>query len=288
MAMAVARPDPINLWASFEHWRLTQSDDFAGVVRRWLDLSADPSSAGLGDYMRRLEDRGLKASTIDQAYNTIRRFVAFVGLPRPKVSWWHYDPRAADAADRPFFGEDVMAALAEVARATPSVKEAARFCLASIYGLRVSEIARVRQEDVDLAHERIFIHSAKRSRARWCWIPPEVRPWLDVRWEPARVERVAGTLDALWGMAIDKPRPKRAAWHAVRRSVCMVLRERGVEQASIERFIRWKGRSMVDLYTSANVRVGLEGAERIPEQDEGLRQADAAVWDRHPYVGLWA
>lgn len=275
-----------DLWLALGRWEQEQERGPVGIVRRWLDDGGDPSSRGLGEYLRRLQDRGLGDGTVDQAYRTIRRFVAAAGLPRPHVSWWRYD---SEEAARPWFVPDVVGRLAETARASPVATDAARLCLASLYGLRVGEIAAVRPEDVRLADARLFIRAEKGSRRRWCWLPPEARAWCEVRWEVTTPRMVGATLDALWERTYTEPRPKGAAWHAMRRGVAMALCEAGAREESIERFMRWASRSMVRRYTSANVRVGADGrAERVAEADEGLEAADAEVWRLHPFRAMWS
>lgn len=285
MAAVAGKPD--DLWARLPDFTAEQAPTFVGIVRRWLETDGDPSDKALKLYVERLEDRGLKDGTINQNLNTIRRYIGFCGLPTPKCSWWHYDPQNAD---RPYFEPATVTLLVKAARRGPSVKEAAQLCVATIYGLRVSEIAKIRQQDVDLPHQRIFVRASKGSRDRWTWIPPEICPWLDVAWMPTKPRKVAGTLDALWGMAMEARRPPGAAWHAVRRSVALALGDVGVSEADVERFLRWKGRgNMARMYMHPNVRVLADGSvERVQAQDEGLEAADRSVWQVHPYVPLWS
>lgn len=277
---------PVDLWEALGRWELEQDRDSIGVVRRWLEADGDPSSRGLGDYLRRLQDRGLRDGTVDQAYRTVRRFVAFTGLPRPRVTWWRYDP---EEALRPWFVPEVVTQLVNTARRSPVATDAARLCLASLYGMRVGEIAAVRPEDIDLADARVFIRSEKGSRRRWCWVPPEAREWLDTRWSPTTPRAIAGMLDALWENTFTTPRPKGAAWHAVRRGVACALGEAGCREEDVERFMRWKSRSMARRYMHPNVRVGPDGqAQRVDEEDEGLESADPGIWPLHPFRRLWS
>lgn len=276
---------PIDLWAKLARWQLEQDADACGIIRRWLTSDGDPTSRGIADYLRRLQDRGLKDGSVDQSYRTIRRFVAWAGLQKPKVTSWRYDP---EEAARPWFVPAVVAKLAMTARESPVETDGARLCLASLYGLRVGEIAAVRLEDVRLAEGRVFIRSEKGSRRRWCWIPPEARPWLDVHWQVTTPRAVAGTLDALWGNTFTEPRPKGAAWHAVRRGVACALGEAGCAESDVERFMRWRSKSMARRYMHPNMRVTADGRmERVAEQDEGLESADAEVWRAHPFRSMW-
>ena len=277
---------PIDLWAALGRWEREQDRDAVGIIRRWLETDGDPSNRSIADYLRRLQDRGLKDGSVDQSYRTVRRFVAWAGLPKPRVASWRYDP---EEADRPWFVPQVVAKLATTARHSPVVTDAARLCLASLYGMRVGEIAAVRPEDVRLEEGRVFIRSEKGSRRRWCWIPPEARPWLDVHWQVTTPRAVAATLDALWENTFTEPRPKGAAWHAVRRGVACALGEAGCREEDMERFLRWKSKSMARRYMHPNVRVTADGRmERVAEADEGLESADAAVWRAHSMRGIWA
>lgn len=276
----------VDLWVRLSDYGMHANPQMAARVRRWLEAGADASESGMLAWLRALEDRGLGRGTVNGHLTAVRAFLRWCGQPAPKVHGWRYDE---DEAAKRFLSPPTIASLVTAARESLVSTDAARWALAAVWGLRVGEIARVRVADVDLAGGRLFVRSEKGSVQRWVWLPPEVRPWLDIAWRPSADPKAsAGAFSAVWEMATDAPRPKGTAWHAVRRSLTRELDRAGVSDLHIERFMRWRSRSMVARYTRPNVVVSFAGEERIPEEDMGRREADQGVWDAHPFISLWA
>jgi integrase len=284
MAAVAGKPD--DLWARLPDYEARAGAQAAARVRPWLESCGDTGAAAITAYLRSLQRDGLSDGTVDLRYRSIRAFCRFCGVEPPRAPSWHYD---GSDAHRPALAPGNIALLVEAARRSPSVVEAARLCLSTLYGMRVGEIAEVQGRDVDLASGRLYIRTLKGGEPRWCWIPPEARPWLDITWVPTATRRVSATFHALWDASLAAERPPRVAWHAVRRALVRDLGASGVGKDERIRFLRWAGDdSMDDLYVHPNEVVTEAGVvERVAETDQGRQEADAQVWRLHPYRALW-
>jgi integrase len=237
-------------------------------------------------------EKGKAPGTADLAYRTIRAWFRRFGLTPPTDRTWHYNPQ--DAA-RPALTREAVEALVVAARGgKTTAKTAALLFLATVYGMRAGELAAVRPEDVDRAGRRIFVRTEKKGVQRWCWLPPEADAWLPAAWKPVTDLQANAYFRRAWDAAMPYARPPRTAWHAVRRALVSALDEAGVPREDTERFLRWSGggrkesaERMHELYGRPNVLVGTAGVERARPEDEGRREYDAAVWDRHPFLPLW-
>ncbi|MHB1870879.1 MAG: hypothetical protein ACYCT1_08495 [Steroidobacteraceae bacterium] len=262
--------------------------EVAKAAADFLAWGGEATPASLGRYLRSLQEADMADGTVDKRYRYIRAFVRHakthcgVDVEVPRVANWNYDP---DEAESEVLLPDTVAELIRVAKhglIAPQV--AAWLALATTYGLRAGELLLMKGQ-IDVAGERIRIRSEKGSRHRWCWLPPEVVPWL--QGYASRGNVYAG-FASLWAAATDNPKPEGVAWHSVRYAVVDGLTNAGVGDADLERFMRWApSRRMLAHYRKAKVAVGLAGSTRIPEEDDGLRAADRVAWDAHPFIGLW-
>lgn len=263
----------------------------AATVRRFVESKgwhADGSRA-LTEYLRDLEAQGMKPGTVDQVYRTVRAFYRRLGLQPPRVPGHRYD--AMDSS-RPALSRDaieVMVQAAKDGRLHP--QHAGYLVLSTVYGMRATEIASVRDDDVDREQERIYIRTAKGGRARWTWLPTQAAAYLPDHWPVASEAHVEASFGRIWDVALEADRPRGVAWHSVRRALVRDLREQGVDATDVERFLRWASggsRRMVQLYERPNEIVSATGEREGVTIPEGTREADAAVWDRHPYLHLFA
>jgi len=263
---------------------------YAAIVRRYLEWGGVCSDASLSRYVRYLRDQGLGDGTIDLYIRTVRAFYRRNGLHPPAVKGWRYSP---SQAVRPALDRDVVERLVSAARdGVLSPRQETLLALATTYGMRAEEMARVKSEDVDRDGGRIFVHTAKGGRPRWCWLPPEIAERLQHDWPGCSASDVVATFGRMWRAADLGDRPRRVAWHSVRRSLVRDLLVAGVPGEDVGRFMRWASSDadelrMVALYGHPTHTVGAGGMQRVQEGDPGSREYDAVVWDRHPYLPLW-
>lgn len=260
---------------------------YVAIVRRYLEEGGTNTDSSLTAYLRRLEHRRLRPSTIDLHRRTIGSFYRHLGMTPPRARGITFDRE--DVA-RPALSADLVAAMVGAARAGQLHGwDAALLALSTVYGMRAVELSRLKDDDVDRDGRRLYVRTAKHGLARWCWLPPELLPWLPSMWPRASEGPVEGAFGRIWGAAVDTPKPDRVAWHAVRRALQRDLAAAGVSEEDAERFGRWRAgqKSMVRLYRRPNLTVGAQGVERAREENEGTRAFDGAVWDHHPYLELW-
>ena len=263
---------------------------YAARVRRWLDWGGRAEDEILARYSRHLREQGLSDGTVDLHLRTIRAFYRRFGVRPPAVRGWRFDARESrrPALDRELIRELVSAAK----RGQLFAWHAPLVALATVYGMRAAEMAAVRSEDIDVGHSRIYIRTLKGGVRRWAWLPPELHGFLE-GWQapsPAEVERAFADI---WSAVADDPKPRGVGWHAIRRALVRDLAEAGVSSQSRIRFLRWRdagsGAARMDaLYSAPNLLVSREGVEAVTEGDQGSRDYDREVWDRHPYLPMWS
>jgi len=277
---------------ALDRYRRSAGPKPASIVERYLRWGGTNADAVLGRYLRHLEQEGLGPGTVDLHRRTIRAFYRQFGLPAPTARGWRYDPKDAR---RPALAADLVLRLITAARAGDLTgRQACLLALATTYGMRAVELAAIRPSDVDPEGERIYIRTAKGGQPRWCWLPPQIIPWLPAVWPSASPNSVEKTFGNLWGNAVDAERPARANWHAVRRALVRDLVAAGVPEGAVARFLRWSGggsrgpERMVALYSSPTEQVGAEGVSQVRAEDAGQREYDRDVWDHHPYLRHWS
>lgn len=264
-----------------------RATQYVAIVRRYLLAGGENTDASLTRYLRGMEREGYRPSTVDLHRRTIRAFYGHLRMAPPRAKAVEFDP---EDVDRPALAPEAVEAMVREAR-TQGLPgwHVALLALSTTYGMRVEELTRVEDRDVDLAGQRVYIRTAKKGQPRWCWLPPEVAPYLLESWPRATTTAANKAFGTLWAAAFDAPRPERVAFHSIRRALHRDLEAAGVSEADRTRFGRWKGaRSMAQHYARPNQTVGAQGVERARQEDEGAREYDAGVWAAHPYVRLWA
>lgn len=162
-----------------------------------------------------------------------------------------------------------LQAMISAAKSSPTKLHRGYFLLASLYGLRAIELRSIRQEDISLEENSIFIRTAKGGVEREHLIPASVKHLLaGLTFEPmseGQMLRMYRIIEARAGIQ----HRERAGWHSVRRAVATGLNEVGVEEVQAFKFLRWS-ESIYKKY----VRLG-------------WRKADAKIFEVHPYLKLW-
>lgn len=257
------------------------------IVRRYLLWGGNNTDAKLAAYVHYLSDAGLRESTIDLHVRIIRAFWRSLGVSVPRA------PALTVESSRVALATDQVRALIERA---PQLgpREQAILAVSTIYGLRAIEILRLRKTDMDFAHERIFIRTAKGGVQRWQWLPPVLHPILQKPWPRLSEKRLRRYWHTIWaGVTPDTLPATGVAFHAIRRALVRDLMAAGVSEERVSQFMRWKtvqGQrrlSMAHLYAHPTAEVHEDGIVRLTAADPGRREADAAVWAAHPYLPWW-
>ena len=273
---------------ALEVYRSEVGQKFARMVERYLESGGTNADQTFTAYLRDMERSGMARGTCDLHRRTIRAFYRRFSMTAPNARGWEFDSEAESR--RPALDGHLIARMIEAAKdGTLTARQSCILALTTTYGARAEEVARVQMKDVDREGSRIFIRTAKHGIKRWCWLPPEIEPWLQAEWPETQANSVEKAFAAIWAQVLEIPRPPRTGWHGIRRGLVLALKEVGVPEEDRERFLRWKVKGgMVKLYSRPNVLVGAEGeAPARQEGDEGSREYDEAVWERHPFLPLW-
>ena len=153
---------------------------------------------------------------------------------------------------------------------------ALRVCVASLYGARVGELAKLTSQHINLDHRNptITIPTEKKGRRVPQPIPAELIPLVSVRLQPMKSQRIQERLRRLCKRAGVPIRP-RTGIHSIRRSVATALLPRDdLKELWVFRFLRW-----------AEVSLGLGVMPRYVTTP--VSETDAQVISRHPYVKMW-
>ena len=264
------------------------------VVRQYLQWGGTNDSRVWARYVQWLQkEKHYQSGTIAYHQRIVRAFFRAAGVQVPKPAWEHQeteDTRVAFTTD--WIRQAIQVAQSEWADPT----DAWILCMGTVYGLRSTEMSRLRIEDVDLANHRLFIHTAKEGEARWQWLPPAVEHQWNQGGTQVSLKRVHQALKNLAAIG-NLPLVKGADIHAIRRGLIVALDEAGVSDAATGHFIRWKQKkgASTDLYREKHryshptQLVGVTAAPvELPTIPlPGSRADDAMVWDRHPFLPFW-
>lgn len=271
----------------------------AAYARRYLEAGGTERDQSLTKYLAELEDSGLKRGTVDRHRAMVQAFFRYAdkllrdrgsfGIHVPEARGWHYD--AEHESRKVALDSSLIGLLIAAAKdGTLTARQMTLLCLSTVYAMRTVEMASIQQQDVDREGQRIFIRTAKGGVWRWCWLPPQIQSYLQEDWAPTTAGAVQKAFTSIWGQVIERKRPPRTAWHAIRHALHRDLEAAGVSESDRTRFGRWRTgtQSMAQSYVNVTVNVTAEGeAPARQEGDEGSREFDAAVWAAHPWLGLW-
>ena len=255
------------------------------TIEEYLDWGGTSEDSSLKAYLAKLTRDGYKIGTVDLARRRIRAFWHALGLHVPRVNL-EFDLMQDSA--RPALSHQLMEQLRDAALSSQLESYQAALTIIGItYGLRVSELAKIRPQDVDCAGQRFYVRPAKNGVPRWLWIPPAIGPLLDIDWPEVSAAHVGGQFDAIWATVMGIDRPAGIAWHSVRRALVRDLSAAGIPDDDVNRFMRWRvGTRQAGprvLYANPNETIGEDDAKMIAHSDS-LRDVDMRVWDRHPYI----
>lgn len=151
-----------------------------------------------------------------------------------------------------------------------------RFAIASIYGTRVSELAMLSSESINLDHGNptISIPTLKKGRRLPQPIPMELLPLFSIPFETKKSYNIERDLKRLVRKAGIQIKP-RMGIHSVRRSVVTALyNDTDLKELSIRRFMRWSegghGMGVMPRYVRTSTAV-----------------TDSEVLERHPFARMW-
>lgn len=243
---------------------------------------ARPSAQHLQGYVAARRAAGAADSTILNELAAVRRMYSVSGVTLPRADLRLRPPSEVGPTLHP---ESILRLVAWARR--PDAPPLARryIAISTLYGARVSEMAALRQEDVDLPGRRVYLWTRKDGESRWQSIPSPAAWALAGAWTPRRTQ-------ALQAMFVDAchragvPREDGMGWHSVRRGLAYALTQAGVPLEARHAFTRWaggrKGEDIADYYAGATRLLSPSGWVQAQRDDP-----DAAAWARHPFVAAW-
>ena len=150
-----------------------------------------------------------------------------------------------------------------------------RLAVATIYGARVGEIAKLSSDNINLDHEgsTIKIQTEKKGRRVPQPIPVELIPLFSIPLKPMKDQTIQAQLKRLCKKA-GVATPPRTGIHSIRRSVITALyANTDLKELTIRRFLRWAegyGMGVMPRYVKTPMSI-----------------TDAEVISKHPYVAMW-
>lgn len=266
-------------------------------VWRFLEFIGDkktPTSDDAKAYLKNLESKNYAAGTIKETYNILSKFF--------KVNHLEWDFKRGEG---PIYREEdqyapgldpddikIMVDIARGLRPSESIPPKPRhrlfLCLSTIWGLRRAEMAAITEEDINLEQRAIYVHTAKKGRARYHVIPEIAVPLLE-EWDFSHhlgVDVLSEIFRELREMS-GIPELVFIGWHAIRRSCVAAAYRAGFSQPDIYSFYRWKRGSSPEQsmrYAMSRV-VGRKGEVVGP----GLwdRELDEQFYEKHPFMEFW-
>lgn len=221
--------------------------------------------------------------TADKSHNSIRSaIVGIQALCRAIDCPWplagkplHLPHEDDDEGLGPVLSPEEVETLIAVARTGETYGRGAvrvATCLATVYGFRVSEIARILTAGISEPHLSVVTSKSKRKREHG--IPSIL--FEQVRCPPVRcsAESLHGMFRRLMTEHVRVP-VKGEGWHAVRRALVTGLAANEVPDRLLVRFFGW----------SRTGSAGVVIADRYTRID--YRQVDELVFRRHPYLRAW-
>jgi len=185
-------------------------------------------------------------------------------------------PSYPDKYNQPAFTNEEIESLIYAAVMDEKPETVLRLAIATIYGCRVGELAKLSSESINLNHNdpTIDIPTEKKGRRVPQPIPKELVPLFSIPLEPEKGYRIQRDLKRICRKA-TVPIPYWAGIHCIRRAVVTVLYSNtDLKEISIRRFMRWslggRGLGVMPRYVKTPAEV-----------------TDIEVLNKHPFLPMW-
>jgi len=217
---------------------------------------------GIEEFLNILRKRGFKSNTLRLYYYSLKTTFA---LNKIKVDFC--DPPVLDEDEvlRHIYSKDQVITLIREARRLGGIYSKA-MAISTTYGIRRTELSNLKEDCFNFNENTVKIKAAKHGRTVIHLIPDEILPYIqnDIKMKSiATMSRVFNKIAANVNLKSYK-----SGWHSIRRSlVSCLIRES--EQEKVIRFMRWKTKTMLDIYHIKDPR------------------EDLYIFERHPFLGCW-
>jgi len=203
-----------------------------------------------------MEEKSVSHSFVNQAINSIKRYLKLKGIRTESLQLER--PTKEHTLPKVLSGEEVL----RILRAHENIKHRLMLNITYSAGLRVSEVAHLRVEDVDFQRRCIQVKQGKGRKDRLSMLSENVagmlqdyleryipREWLFEGQEPGKPisER---TVQAVFQQAMEKAGIKKSIGiHSLRHSFATHLLENGTDLRYIQELLGHKSSKTTEIYT---------------------------------------
>lgn len=258
------------------------SKEWAAVAVEFEEVCGEKESytrADLTLYLVHLRKRELAQSTINKNLKAIKLLSQIQGWEFPKLSM---KPVSADDVRRTILTRDQVASTIQMGKKLLHPTDLAYLSLATTYGLRRVELARLEEHDFSppgclsqgSVCDTITVHTAKGGAKTTHLVPPEIAPYLS-----AFRFYQADTLTHLFHRIMIQVGLKATGgfgWHSLRRSLATELILADASALNVLRFMRWAD-------ASARGEFGMLAIYAKRDQ----ARIDEAIFKIHPFLPFW-
>lgn len=164
---------------------------------------------------------------------------------------------------------EALGRMVKAAQHSSEPLHAAYLALASVYGMRLFELARVEARDINVDQGWIFVRTAKGGVQRKQLMHPDIAPWIaGIEFEPVSEQKMNGIFRFIEAVA-SIPHEEHVGWHSIRRTLVTELAKVGMHPAMAKKFLRWKDADIQEHYVVYDFDID--------------RQAFAV----HPFAAMW-
>lgn len=248
----------------------------------------DFSKPSVEKFVQALRDYGYADGTIEFYWRVIRRLFKVKGEKWPFTR--HDNPTVNEmnvlSLALPY--ETVKKMIDAHHRGQLTIHESYFLALSTIYGLRDKEMADLTPAHFDLKRRMVFVETAKSGRQRYHLIPDETYPIFEElvpHLPPFNRHNAIRAFHSVEKKAGIRHVPE-TGWHAVRHSITHFLFKAGLDQPSIELFMRWKTKKgdMASNYAKGRFVSEDGGVMNMSNSDT---DQDRQVFEVHPFLPLW-
>lgn len=246
--------------------------EWAAVAAEFEQLCKKKKRYKRGDvttFLAHLRKRGLLQSTIDKDLKAIKLLSQVQGWEFPKLSMRRVSP---DEVSRPILDNGHIQRLIKAGQNCLSGPELCFLALATTYGLRRVEMARLRPSD--LSAGTITVNTAKEGPKTIHLVPPEIAPYLAC-FRPYKEDSLTHMFHGIL-LKTGLRCGRGFGWHSVRRALATELLLSNASALNVLRFMRWSDNSTRGEFNILAIYAKKDQA-RIDEE----------IFKLHPFIGLW-
>jgi integrase len=254
-------------------------------AQHFLNTAEGLDRASIDQYIGNLRKKN-KPGTVNFAFRVIRRLFAV-----NKIDWVYRQGEAPLIKQRDEYRpqlsiESIGAIIIAAKNGKLFPHEQCFVALSTTYGLRRTEMANLRLDDINLKTRALFIATVKFGRERYHLIPPEIMPYIEQH--DFNEHYALATLNVIFKHILlkCKIRLPNVGWHSIRRALYDSGVKNGIDALAMRAFMRWKGATgelAMPARYYGNVVVGLGTTTPVLNEAKG----DEDVFEKHPFLPFW-